>query len=107
MKEKEYGAYKEAINAEKEIKFRGIPLISNYKLSVINSKQFLASLTDTLKRRCFTTKSFNVKSNEHDSGRDDYAQLLTDINYFDSESWPTALNVLYGQAGPHLGVWGP
>ena len=90
---------KAAQQAVTEGEFKGVPLKNNKKLQRVNRLQFLSSITDNLKQRCFTTQSSNVKSTSFidKNNRDLYTQLLTDMDILNPDSWPSDLNILYGR----------
>jgi hypothetical protein len=66
---------KEVIDTCEELLFKGISLISNKAIPMINAMQFFRSLSNNLKNRLFTTRSSNV-SMQGNAFKNIYTQLL-------------------------------
>ncbi|KAJ8880809.1 hypothetical protein PR048_017280 [Dryococelus australis] len=94
----------EARVAIKEGNFCGVTLIENIKISSINPRQLLTSVTNNLKRRLFTTIPSNEPKSTSGSVRtnskqEEYDTLLKELNVLERDQWPSEKPPGFGETG--------
>lgn len=85
----------EAMDAEKHHMFKGVPLIMNKSVPKIKHGQFFMSLGNNLRSRLFTTQATHVSKNKNDF-KNDFDELLKDLDALDSTTWPDNVDIQYG-----------
>lgn len=79
-----------------ETLFKNVKLANNKVIPKIISSQFFRSLANNLRSRLFTTQASHVSSVNDNQFKENYTQLLQDLNYLDMKNWPDDCDVLYG-----------
>jgi hypothetical protein len=81
--------------AHDEMVFKGVQLKVHKCVQKINSRQFFRSLSNNLKNRLLTTQSSHVSNTSSKLFKEEYDQLLSDLNVLTPNNWPDNFNILY------------
>ena len=76
-------------------KFEGVELHNHKSIKEIKRTQFYRSLANNLKERMMATQSLHVSCV---ANKDEFENLIADLNVLESENWPDSLNIQYGDA---------
>lgn len=87
----------EAIHSCEHLLFKGVPLISNKAIPNISGSQFFTILENNLSCRLFTMQASNVSVRDNQF-KDQYTQLLTDLDVLDQTNWPDNCDIQYGDS---------
>lgn len=82
--------------AKAEPLFKNVKLSNNKAIPKIISSQFFRSLANNLRSRLFTTQASHVSSVNDNQFKENYTQLLKDLDYLDMKNWPDDCDVMYG-----------
>lgn len=81
--------------AYEEMVLKGIQLHIHKSMQKINSRQFFRSLSNSLKKRLFTTQSSHASNTSSNLFKENYDQLLSDLNVFSTKSWLDNFDIQY------------
>jgi len=86
---------KEVLNAGDLLKFKDVPLMINKSVPKINPGQFFTSLANNMRSRLFTTQATHVSKNKNEF-KDQFENILKDLNVLDPNNWPDNIDIQYG-----------
>lgn len=82
----------DAIHSCEQLLFNGVPLESNKTIAKINVSQFFTSLANNLSNRLFIKQASNVSVQDYQF-KDQYSQLLKDLDVLDENNWPDICDI--------------